>query len=85
MEIHNHGWQDCIHTAMNQRERSSVCERACAHAHSRLYVFYFICMGALPLAMCVYHVPDAPGGPKRALDLTGSTEMDVSHRVYTGN
>lgn len=42
MEIHNHGWQYCIHTAMNQRERSSVCEHACAHAHSRLYVFFYL-------------------------------------------
>lgn len=70
---------------MNQRERSSVCERACAHAHSRLYVFYFICMSALPVATYVHHMPDAHGGQKGALDPTDSTEMDVSHCVYTGN
>lgn len=42
-------------------------------------------MSALPVAMYVYHVPDAHGGQKRALDPTGSTEMVVSHHVYTGN
>lgn len=76
MEIHNHGWRYCKHRAVTQRERSVMCERACARAHSRLYVFYFICMRALP---------DAHGGQKRALGPTGSTEMAVSHHVYTGN
>lgn len=62
-----------------------MCERARARAHSRLYVFYFICMSALPVAAHVHHMPDAHGGQKRALGPPGSTEMAVSHHVYTGN